>query len=223
LAKDYLQKRGALIGQQDAKLVLSGEPEGAVALGSSAAIEFENTSHFSIVDAKGNAVSITTSIENAFGSGLFVNGYLLNNQLTDFSLEASVDNLWVANRVEAHKRPRSSMAPMMVFNQQGELMMLAGSPGGSRIIDYVAQALVAMIDWKLDPQQAADLPKVTHRNDFLALEQGTALEALLPKMQELGYQPKLVELNSGLHLIKKSSNGWQGGADPRREGQALGL
>ncbi|MBU2222942.1 MAG: gamma-glutamyltransferase [Gammaproteobacteria bacterium] len=223
LSRDYLRKRGSLIGTQDAKQVLSGEPEGAVALGSSKAIEFANTSHFSIVDAKGNAVSITTSIENAFGSGLFVNGYLLNNQLTDFALEPSVNNLWVANRVEANKRPRSSMAPMMVFNQQGELVMLAGSPGGSRIIDYVAQALVAMIDWKLDPQQAADLPKITHRNDFLALEQGTTLEALVPKMQELGYQTKVVELNSGLHLIKKSATGWQGGADPRREGQALGL
>ncbi|WP_082971769.1 gamma-glutamyltransferase [Rheinheimera sp. SA_1] len=223
LSGDYLRKRAALIGAQDAQHVLSGEPEGATALSSSQAVEFENTSHFSIVDAKGNAVSVTTSIENAFGSGLWVNGYLLNNQLTDFSLEASVNNLLVANRVEANKRPRSSMAPMMVFNQQGELVMLAGSPGGSRIINYVAQALVAMIDWQLDPQQAADLPKVTHRNDFLALEQGTDLEALLPKMQELGYQAKMVELNSGLHLIKKSATGWQGGADPRREGQALGL
>lgn len=223
LARDYLRKRGALIGQQDAKIVLSGEPEGATALMSSKAIEFENTSHYSIVDSRGNAVSVTTSIENAFGSGIWVNGYLLNNQLTDFSLEASVDNLWVANRVEALKRPRSSMAPMMVFNQNGELLMLAGSPGGSRIIDYVAQALIAMIDWQLDPQQAADLPKVTHRNDFLALEQGTDLESLVPKMQELGYQPKVVELNSGLHLIKKSATGWQGGADPRREGQAAGL
>jgi len=223
LSRDYLRKRGAAIGQQDPKLVLSGEPEGAMALSSSQAVEFENTSHFSIVDSRGNAVSVTTSIENAFGSGLWVNGYLLNNQLTDFSLEASVNNLLVANRVEAKKRPRSSMAPMMVFNEQGELLMLAGSPGGSRIINYVAQALVAMIDWQLDPQQAADLPKVTHRNDFLALEQGTELEAVLPKMQELGYQVKMVELNSGLHLIKKSANGWQGGADPRREGQALGL
>lgn len=223
LSREYLRKRATLISTKDAQHVLSGEPEGATALASSTAIEFENTSHFSIVDAKGNAVSVTTSIENAFGSGLWVNGYLLNNQLTDFSLEGSVNNLWVANRVESKKRPRSSMAPMMVFNQQGELVMLAGSPGGSRIINYVAQALVAMIDWQLDPQQAADLPKVTHRNDFLALEQGTALEAVLPKMQDLGYQVKMVELNSGLHLIKKSATGWQGGADPRREGQAIGM
>ncbi len=223
LATDYLRKRAALINlKQDAASVNAGEPKGAAPLASSQAVEFENTSHLSVVDKNGNAVSMTTSIENAFGSGLWVNGYLLNNQLTDFSLDARKDGFWVANRVEAGKRPRSSMAPMMVFNKQGELMLLAGSPGGSRIIDYVAQSLVAMLDWQLDPQQAADLPKVTHRNDFLALEQGTELELLLPKMRDLGYQPKLVELNSGLHLIKKSANGWQGGADPRREGQALG-
>lgn len=222
LATDYLRQRAALINQQrDAITVAAGAPEGAEPLASSKAVEFENTSHLSVVDKNGNAVSMTTSIENAFGSGLWLNGYLLNNQLTDFSLEARKDGFWVANRVEAGKRPRSSMAPMMVFNQQGELLMLAGSPGGSRIIDYVAQALVAMIDWQLDPQQAADLAKVTHRNDFLALEQGTELESILPKMRDLGYQPKAVELNSGLHLIKKAANGWQGGADPRREGQAI--
>lgn len=223
LANDYLRQRAALITQnRDAIAVEPGKPKGAIPLASSKAVEFENTSHLSVVDKQGNAVSMTTSIENAFGSGLWVNGYLLNNQLTDFSLDARKNGFWVANRVEAGKRPRSSMAPMMVFNQKGELIMLAGSPGGSRIIDYVAQSLVAMLDWQLDPQQAADLPKVTHRNDFLALEQGTELELLLPKMRDLGYQPKVVELNSGLHLIKKSALGWQGGADPRREGQAIG-
>lgn len=222
LAADYLRKRSAQINvKRDAAVVEAGEPKGAEPLQSSKAVEFDNTSHLSVVDKDGNAVSMTTSIENAFGSGILVNGYLLNNQLTDFSLDARKDGVWVANRVEAGKRPRSSMAPMMVFNAKGELLMLAGSPGGSRIIDYVAQALVAMIDWQLDPQQAADLAKVTHRNDFLALEQGTELEHLLPALRELGYQPKLVELNSGLHLIKKSADGWQGGADPRREGQAI--
>lgn len=222
LAADYLRKRAAQINvKRDAAVVEAGEPKGAEQLQSSKAVEFDNTSHLSVVDKDGNAVSMTTSIENAFGSGILVNGYLLNNQLTDFSLDARKDGVWVANRVEAGKRPRSSMAPMMVFNAKGELLMLAGSPGGSRIIDYVAQALVAMIDWQLDPQQAADLAKVTHRNDFLALEQGTELEHLLPALRELGYEPKLVELNSGLHLIKKSADGWQGGADPRREGQAI--
>lgn len=222
LAADYLKKRAALIDvNKDSVEVVAGVPVGAVPLESAPAIEFANTTHYSIVDAKGNAVSITSSIENAFGSGLLVNGYLLNNQMTDFSLEPQQGTLLVANRIQPKKRPRSSMAPMMVFSADGQLQMLAGSPGGSRIINYVAQSLVGMIDWQLDPQQAADLAKFTHRNDLLALEAGTALESLAPKLQERGYQVKVLDLNSGLHLIKRTSTGWLGGADPRREGQAL--
>lgn len=222
LAPDYLKSRSALIDlTKDSAEVMAGVPLGAVALDNAPAVEFANTTHYSIVDAAGNAVSLTSSIENAFGSGLLVNGYLLNNQMTDFSLDPQQGGLWVANRVQPKKRPRSSMAPMMVFSADGQLQMLAGSPGGSRIINYVAQSLVAMIDWQLDPQQAADLAKFTHRNDVLALEAGSPLEPLAPKLQELGYQVKVVDLNSGLHLIKRTSNGWLGGADPRREGQAL--
>lgn len=222
LAADYLKSRAALIDlTQDRAEVTAGVPLGAVALASAQAVEFANTTHYSIVDAAGNAVSLTSSIENAFGSGLLVNGYLLNNQMTDFALNPQHDGLLVANRVQPQKRPRSSMAPMMVFSADGQLQMVAGSPGGSRIINYVAQALVGMIDWQLDPQQAADLAKVTHRNDHLALEAGSDLVTLAPKLQELGYQVKIVDLNSGLHLIKRSPKGWWGGADPRREGQAL--
>jgi gamma-glutamyltranspeptidase/glutathione hydrolase len=222
LAADYLKQRAALIDPKlDSSQVAAGLPKGAVALASAKAVEFTNTTHYSIVDSQGNAVSLTSSIENAFGSGLLVNGYLLNNQMTDFSLEPSMDGFAVANRVEALKRPRSSMAPMMVFSADGQLQMLAGSPGGSRIINYVAQALVGMIDWQLDPQQAANLAKITHRNDHLALEAGTELVGLAPKLRELGYQVKVVDLNSGLHLIKRTANGWLGGADPRREGKAL--
>ena len=147
-----LQQRAALIDAKlDSSKVEAGLPQGAVSLASAKAVEFANTTHYSIVDKQGNAVSLTSSIENAFGSGLLVNGYLLNNQMTDFALEPTLDGLAVANRVEALKRPRSSMAPMMVFSADGQLQMLAGSPGGSRIINYVAQALVAMIDWQLDP------------------------------------------------------------------------
>lgn len=222
LASDYLQQRAALIDvKRDSQQVTAGQPQGAMPLASAKAVEFANTTHYSIVDKDGNAVSLTSSIENAFGSGLLVNGYLLNNQMTDFALEPNLAGLAVANRIEALKRPRSSMAPMMVFSADGQLQMLAGSPGGSRIIDYVAQALVAMIDWQLDPQQAADLAKITHRNDHLALEAGSELAGLAPKFLDLGYQVKVVDLNSGLHLIKRTENGWLGGADPRREGKAL--
>lgn len=224
LATDYLKQRAAQIDlKADNGQITAGVPEGAVPLGEAKAPEYANTSHLSVVDKEGNAVSMTTSIENAFGSGLMVNGYLLNNQLTDFSLQARDKGLWVANRVEAGKRPRSSMAPMLVFNQQGQLQMIAGSPGGSRIINYVAQSLIAMIDWQMGPQQAADLPKFTHRNDVLAIEAGTPLVHLSGKLQEMGYEVRTGELNSGLHLIKRAGAEWQAGADPRREGMAKGL
>lgn len=223
LAPDYLKQRAAQIDlKADNSQITAGVPEGAVPLGEAKALEYANTSHLSVVDKEGNAVSMTTSIENAFGSGLMVNGYLLNNQLTDFSLQARDNGLWVANRVEAGKRPRSSMAPMLVFNQQGQLQMIAGSPGGSRIINYVAQSLIAMIDWQMGPQQAADLAKFTHRNDVLAIEEGTPLVHLTGQLQEMGYQVRTGELNSGLHLIKRVGTQWQAGADPRREGLAKG-
>lgn len=224
LAQDYLKQRAAQIDlKADNAQITAGVPEGAVALGEAKAPEYANTSHLSVVDKDGNAVSMTTSIENAFGSGLMVNGYLLNNQLTDFSIEARQNGLWVANRVEAGKRPRSSMAPMFVFDQQNQLQMIAGSPGGSRIINYVAQSLIAMIDWQMGPQQAADLPKFTHRNDVLALEEGTPLVLLTGQLQDMGYKVRTTDLNSGLHLIKRSGQQWQAGADPRREGMAKGL
>ena len=222
LAAHYLKQRAALLTASEGAPALAGEPEGAEPLASGNAIEFANTSHLSVVDSKGNAVSMTTSIENAFGSGLLVNGYLLNNQLTDFSLQAKVDGYWVANRVEANKRPRSSMAPMMVFDEQDKLLYITGSPGGSRIINYVAQNLVAVLDWKMDVQQAANLPRFTHRNDGLVLEQDTNLSQLVPALLELGYQPKLADLNSGIHAIEIKKDHLEGAADPRREGIAAG-
>lgn len=221
LAKDYLKQRASLMDARlDSATQAAGTPEGAPALVSSKALEYANTSHLSIVDAHGNAVSMTTSIENAFGSGLMVNGYLLNNQLTDFSLEPSKDGVLVANRVEAGKRPRSSMAPMMVFDHQGRLLLLAGSPGGSRIIDYVAQSLVGILEFKQTAQQAVATPHLTHRNDVLALEKGTLLTSFAGHFQERGYKVQITDLNSGLHLIERTPNGWRSGVDPRREGLA---
>lgn len=222
LAPDYLKQRAALLTAPERAPAVAGEPEGAEPLASASAIEFANTSHLSVVDRQGNAVSMTTSIENAFGSGVFVKGYLLNNQLTDFSLQAQVDGYWVANRVQANKRPRSSMAPMMVFDKDGSLLYITGSPGGSRIINYVAQNLVAVLDWNMDAQQAANLPRFTHRNDALVLEQNTELSQLVPALRELGYQPKLADLNSGIHAIQIKKGQLEGAADPRREGIAAG-
>lgn len=219
----YLAARAKLINPARNMLTVSaGQPEGAEPLADAAAIEFENTSHLSVVDQYGNAVSMTTSIENVFGSGLMVNGYLLNNQLTDFSLSARHNGKWVANRVEGGKRPRSSMAPMMVFNQDNSLKLLTGSPGGSRIINYVVQNLVAVLDWQLDVEQAVNLPRFTHRNDYLALEAGTPLAELKPVLEAMGYQVRIQDLNSGIHAIEITADGLEGVADPRREGTAAG-
>lgn len=223
LAPDYLAKRAALINANKAgEPAEAGMPEGAPALQSAESPELANTSHFSIVDAAGNAVSMTTSIENVFGSGLMVGGFLLNNQLTDFSLAPVHDGHLVANRVEGGKRPRSSMAPMMVFDAKGQLLLVIGSPGGSRIINYVAQSIIAVLDWQLDVQQAINLPRLTHRNDYLALEKGTALAAQAGVLEDMGYKVQLQDLNSGLHAIMLGANGLQGAADPRREGLAAG-
>ena len=142
------------------------------------AIERPSTSHLSVVDADGNAVSMTSSIENGFGSALMVGGFILNNQLTDFSLSPKRHGQWVANRVEPGKRPRSSMAPIMVFNDDDSLKLVVGSPGGSRIINYVAQTLIAILDWQLNVQEAINLPKMTNRNYVTTLEQETDIVKL---------------------------------------------
>lgn len=222
LAPDYLKARAALIGAVD-QVAMPGEPAGATALAAAPAVEFPNTSHLSVVDAAGNAVSMTTSIENVFGSGLMVNGYLLNNQLTDFSLAPKIGELWVANRVEGGKRPRSSMAPIMVFDADNNLKLVIGSPGGSRIINYVALSLVAVLDWQMDVQQALNMPRYTHRNDYLALEDGTALVELQTALKALGYEVRLQDLNSGLHAIEVKDKALHGAADPRREGKVSGF
>lgn len=222
LAQDYLKARAALITAKD-QVATAGIPEGALETANAPAIEFPNTSHLSIVDAAGNAVSMTTSIENVFGSGLMVNGYLLNNQLTDFSLAPKTGEKFVVNRVEGGKRPRSSMAPVMVFDADNNLKLVIGSPGGSRIINYVALSLVAVLDWQLDVQQALNLPRHTHRNDYLALEKGTDLEELQGVLAAMGYDVRIQDLNSGLHAIALEEDSLQGAADPRREGKVSGF
>ncbi|MFQ5619022.1 MAG: gamma-glutamyltransferase [Rhodospirillales bacterium] len=181
-----------------------------------------STTHLSVVDANGNAVAMTTSIETTFGSRIMVRGFLLNNQLTDFSFRPERDGAPVANRLEPGKRPRSSMAPTLVFDGQGRVMMAVGSPGGSRIIGYVAKTLAAALDWKLDIQAAIDLPHFVNRNGPTELERGTPLEALAPALEALGHKVAIRRLTSGLHGIMVSKGGLTGGADKRREGGAMG-
>ncbi|MET0742903.1 MAG: gamma-glutamyltransferase family protein, partial [Microvirga sp.] len=181
------------------------------------------TSHMSIVDRDGAALSMTTTIEDGFGSRLMTHGgFLLNNELTDFSFAPVDDGKPVANRVEGGKRPRSSMSPTLVFDETGKLHAVVGSPGGSLIISYVAKALVGLIDWKLDPQVAADLPNVGSRNGPTELEAGTEAEGWKAGLEAKGHDVKLIEQNSGLHLIVVTPAGLVGGADSRREGVAIG-
>ena len=181
-----------------------------------------STTHLSIIDDKGNAVSMTTSIENAFGSRLMVGGFLLNNQLTDFSFLPEKDGAPVANAVEPGKRPRSSMAPTLVFDGTGNPVLAIGSPGGSRIIGYVAQALVALLDWKTDIQTAVAAGHFQSRNGATELEKGTNAEGLKADLEARGHKVAIKTMTSGLHAIQATPNGLYGGADPRREGLALG-
>ena len=182
------------------------------------------TSHITIVDGDGNIASMTTTIEGAFGSQLMTDGgFLLNNELTDFSFRPAVDGRPVANRVEAGKRPRSSMAPTIVFNPNGSPRLAIGSPGGSRIIKYVAQTLIGVLDWGLDVQQAINLGHVTNRNGGTDLEEGSAMAALAEALTARGHEVNVRGLNSGLHGIEILPSGLVGGADPRREGVARGF
>jgi len=236
----YLAERARLINPRRAALKVGpGVPPGAklANYGADDTRESVGTSHISIVDREGNAVSMTTTIESAFGSGLWAAGFLLNNELTDFSFHhTDRQGRPIANRVEPGKRPRSSMAPTMVFNEDGRFRAALGSPGGSRIILYVAKALVAMIDWRLDPQRAAALANFGHRGRAFEIEFDpllTTSNILAPwstvpsiwrgiRLRALGHRIRPDLMTSGLHIIERRGDKLYGGADPRREGVAHG-
>ncbi len=181
-----------------------------------------STTHVSVIDGDGNAVAMTTSIENVFGSRLMVRGFLLNNQMTDFSFLPNKGGAPVANRVAAGKRPRSSMAPTLVLDGQGRMVMTLGSPGGPWIIGYVAKTMVAVLDWKLNIQEAIDLANFSNRNGVTELERHTPLAALRAVLEKLGHEIRTKPLTSGLHGIVITGEGLTGGADRRRQGVALG-
>ncbi|PHQ67463.1 MAG: gamma-glutamyltransferase [Paracoccus sp.] len=225
VAPDYLSERGKLLSGDDALPEVSAGSPGwshAMLWGQDSAIEFPSTSHISIVDADGNALSMTTTIENGFGSRLFTQGFLLNNELTDFSFETHDDAGYpIANRLEPGKRPRSSMAPSIVMKDDRPVLVI-GSPGGSRIIGYVAKAIIGHLDWGLDVQQAIALPNVVNRFGAMDVEAGTDAAALTQPLTDLGFEVNETDLTSGLHGIAITPEGLSGGADPRREGIALG-
>ncbi len=179
------------------------------------------TSHFVIVDGEGNMVSATTTIESGFGSRVMTRGFLLNNELTDFAFTPEADGAPVANRVEPGKRPRSSMAPTIVF-EEGEPVLLTGSPGGAAIIHYTALSLISILDWGMDPQDAIDLQHVTNANGRTNIEEGEGAEELAAALEALGHEVAITNLNSGLHVIQITDEGLIGAADKRREGIAMG-
>ncbi len=165
---------------------------------------------------------MTSSIEFAFGSQQMVRGFLLNNQLTDFSFVAEQDGKPVANRIEPGKRPRSAMAPTMVFDRDGKLVLILGSAGGSAIINHVVKTLVAALDWNLNIQQAIAFPNFGNRNGPTELERGTAAADWAQPLRALGHEVRIIDMTSGVQAIERTRDGWSGGADPRREGVAKG-
>lgn len=220
LAEDYLKTRASLL-QQGARLKQAnpGQPafDHALNYADDEALELPSTTHFTIRDKDGNIVSMTTTIESAFGSNLMAGGFLLNNQLTDFSFRTHVDDRLIANSAAPGKRPRSSMAPTIVF-KDNEPVLALGSPGGSRIIPYVAKSIIAAIDWDMPLQEAFDLPHVTNRFGSFALEANTKAVEWQAPLEAMGYRTVVISLNSGLHGIAINDNGLEGAADKRREG-----
>ena len=226
--KGYLAKRAALIGARSLGVAPAGTPPGMeVAWGMDTAIETPSTSHLVVVDANGAGLSMTTTVEDAFGSRQMVDGFILNNQLTDFSFD-SVDAAGpIANRVQAGKRPRSAMSPTIVFDKaSGKLVLAVGSPGGSAIINFVAKVLVGTLDWDMNMQQAISMPNFGSRNGPTELEAGRFPQQTIDVLKARGHAIRSGDMNSGLHGVQRISvNGeprWFGGADPRREGVAKG-
>jgi gamma-glutamyltranspeptidase / glutathione hydrolase len=238
----YLKTRSSIIKMDKSMgIPTAGTPPGAtVALGNDNSLNLPSTSHMSIVDGNGNVVSMTTTIENGFGSLQMVKGFLLNNQLTDFSFDEkdSAGNL-IANRVQPGKRPRSSMSPTIMFNKAGDVEAIVGSPGGSNIIQYVTKTILGVTDWNLDIQQAINLSNFgAQTTATTSLEKGSLAAAAEAELKLRGHTVAIADINSGVHGIifngirpegfagslsrSPYSGTWAGGADPRREGTAKG-
>lgn len=226
---NYLASRAALIGERSTGTAKPGTPPGIqVAYAPDRSPLRISTSQVVAVDDLGGAVSMTTTVESAFGSHLMVQGFLLNNQMTDFSFIPEENGQKVANRVEPGKRPRSSMAPTLIFDRQsGEFLATLGSPGGSQIIEYVAKSAIGLLDWNLDPQTAINLPNFGSRNGPTELEQGQFSPALIQALRDKGHAVNEIDMTSGTQAIVRikdaqGKSALAGGADPRREGEALG-
>ena len=231
LADDYLKQRAALIGARSMQQASPGVPTGAVAMGVQPAQPEHGTSHISIVDGDGRVLALTTTIEAVWGSRILADGgtglaggFLLNNELTDFSfVPADASGKPIANRVQPGKRPRSSMSPTLVFDRRdGRVVMSAGSPGGAPIIHYTAKTLIGTLDWGLDPQAAIALPNFGSLNGPTLLERGRFAPPTIDALKARGHAVQEADLTSGLQALLRTPTGWRGGADRRREGVVLG-
>ena len=214
LSPAYLAERRKLISlDRSMGPVGPGVPPGYVERG---------TSHISIVDRWGNAVSFTTTIEGPFGSYIMVRGFLLNNELTDFSAVPEIDGRPVANRVEPGKRPRSSMSPTFILDRDRKLFAALGSAGGARIIGDALQTVIGLLDWNMSMQEAIAQPRIINMNGPTELEAGTPIAAQADALRALGDEVQVRRHDGGLSGVRRAGDGWQGGADPRRDGVALG-
>lgn len=225
LDKEYLKSRSTLINMNRA--ATSVNPGVFVNnkisyIINNNAKELPSTTHLSIVDDEGNAIALTSSIEYLFGSSVMVDGFMLNNQLTDFSFVPEIDGKPVANRLEPGKQPRSSMTPTFIFDDKDNLLMVIGSPGGPRIIQYVLKAIIAHLDWNMDIQSAISLPNFVVLKDTLELEKRTEIEKLEPELLKMNHRVKITDMVSGITAITIGPDGLSGGADPRRSGIAVG-
>ncbi len=225
LDKEYLKSRAALIAKDKAlEKVEAGKFVQAQKLTfNHRAVELPSTTHMSVVDDEGNAISFTSSIEYFFGSALMVDGFLLNNQMTDFSFLPEINGKKVANRIEPNKQPRSSMTPTFVFDDHDNLIMVVGSPGGPRIIQYTLRTIIDVLDWQIDVQKAVSMPNYVVLNDVVELEKNSSITKLQKSLQAMGHKTIVKDLTSGIHAITFSKNGLKGGADPRRDGVAIGI
>ena len=218
----YLRERATLISVDHARNEYSaGKPPGAVRVGMTETPDERGTTHFVVRDGAGDIVSMTSTVESAFGSQLIAGGMFLNNELTDFSFAPQKDGLPVPNRVEAGKRPLSSMAPTIVDDAKGRVVLALGSAGGRRIIMHVAKTLIGVLDWGLSAQQAIALPNIFFKDNALLVEKGSSLEAMAPALTQLGHVVSPAVLDSKVNAIEHIKNGWRGAADPRSEGVAL--
>lgn len=222
LDRRYLRERSKLISEDHARTDYpAGKPAGATMLAVTPAPDEHGTTHFVVRDGAGNVVSMTSTVEGPFGSQLIAGGMFLNNELTDFNFVPEKDGKPVANRVQAGKRPLSSMSPTIVYDAKGQVVLALGSAGGKRIIMHVTKTLIGVLDWGLEAKDAIALPNIYFRDKALLVEKGSALEAMVPELTRLGHVVSPADLDSKVNAVQLTKSGWRGAADPRSEGVAL--